>query len=235
MLTVPGAQGATMSSRPDRLPDDVVPSAYRIALECDVEAGTFGGTVTIEVDVAVAAETIAMNSLGLGIGRAEVRWRRGRSATALIDDEREQVVLHLATAIGPGPATIDIAFTGRVADDLLGFYRSRTEIDGEPHWIGVTQFEATHARRAFPCFDEPAFKATFELTVTTDRGATRALERGGDRRRVARGWADPPPLATTMIMSTYLVASVIGPFRSFDPRSPGRPLFVSPTFRARAT
>ncbi len=222
MLTVPGAQGATMSSRPDRLPDDVVPSAYRIALECDVEAGTFGGTVTIEVDVAVAAETIAMNSLGLGIGRAEVR--SGGAvvpATALIDDEREQVVLHLATAIGPGPATIDIAFTGRVADDLLGFYRSRTEIDGEPHWIGVTQFEATHARRAFPCFDEPAFKATFELTITTD-AAQRVLS--NEAEIAGESLADGRirhRFATTMIMSTYLVAWVIGPFEVTEPAIAG--------------
>ena len=101
-------------------------------------------------------------------------------------------------------------FTGTLNDKLRGFYRSTfTDEAGESHTIATTQFESVDARRAFPCWDEPDRKATFEITLLIDRAAEAfsnspivESERVGDKRRVR--------FSPTMKMSTYLVALVVG-------------------------
>ena len=112
----------------------------------------------------------------------------------------------------PGPATLHLAFTGILNDKLHGFYRSTfTDDAGVEHVIATTQMESTDARRAFPCWDEPELKATFEITLVVD-DALAAYSNGpvveetpeaGGKRRVR--------FAPTMVMSTYLVAFIVGP------------------------
>src|SRR5205823_13707286 len=109
-------------------------------------------------------------------------------------------------------------FHGTLTDRLVGFYRSTfTDDDGEEHALAVTQFEATHAREAFPCFDEPELKAVFsmtlivpeELTALSNAGELSNESLGDGRRRVV--------FADTMKMSTYIVAMVVGPLELTAP------------------
>ena len=108
---------------------------------------------------------------------------------------------------------LSVGFRGTLNDQLRGFYRSTfTDDAGATHTIATTQFESTDARRAFPCFDEPAFKATYTVTLVVPAGLSAysnspvAFETPlpDGRREVS--------FAPTMKMSTYLVAFVIGPF-----------------------
>ena len=117
-----------------------------------------------------------------------------------LDGDDERVTLGFASPVGAGPATLHLDFSGVLNDKLHGFYRSTfTTDEGAEHVIATTQMEATDARRAFPCWDEPDRKATFDVTlVGADDGLAAVLER---RRRVGapslgngrRRSASPPP------------------------------------------
>merc|ERR1712013_314198 len=81
------------------------------------------------------------------------------------DEERQFYIIHLAEAPDSSKLQLSIFFTGVLNDELAGFYRSSYTENGEKKWIATTQFEATDARRAFPCFDEPAMKAVFQINL----------------------------------------------------------------------
>ena len=210
-----------IASNPHRLPSSVVPSHYRIKLEPDLEKATFIGSVEIEVEVNNPADTIQMNAADLAIQSARVVDSVGSNtevADIFLDAEMERLTLSFDSQISPGPHTIVAEFTGALNDQLHGFYRSTfTDDDGVDHTIATTQFESTHARRAFPCFDEPAFKASYGVTliVPSEQFAvsngpiiSETDLKNGQREVV---------FEDTMVMSTYLVAFIVGPFEATDP------------------
>ncbi|MFN5601175.1 MAG: M1 family aminopeptidase, partial [Acidimicrobiaceae bacterium] len=120
--------------------------------------------------------------------------------------------------VSPGPVSIHISFTGTLNDKLRGFYRSTfTDGDGNTRTIATTQMQSTDCRRAFPCFDEPDFKATFAIDLTFNNELL-AVSNGKEIRREelpnnqVRVW-----FSETMLMSTYLVAFVVGPLEATEP------------------
>ena len=210
-----------IASNPHRLPSSVVPSHYRIKLEPDLEKATFIGSVEIEVEINNPTDTIQMNAADLAIQSARVVDSVGSNtevADIFLDAEMERLTLSFDSQISPGPHTIVAEFTGVLNDQLHGFYRSTfTDDDGVDHTIATTQFESTHARRAFPCFDEPAFKASYGVTliVPSEQFAvsngpiiSETDLKNGQREVV---------FEDTMVMSTYLVAFIVGPFEATDP------------------
>ena len=210
-----------IAPNPHRLPSSVVPSHYRIKLEPDLEKATFIGSVEIEVEVNNPTDTIQMNAADLAIQSARVVDSVGSNtevADIFLDAEMERLTLSFDSQISPGPHTIVAEFTGVLNDQLHGFYRSTfTDDDGVDHTIATTQFESTHARRAFPCFDEPAFKASYGVTliVPSEQFAvsngpiiSETDLKNGQREVV---------FEDTMVMSTYLVAFIVGPFEATDP------------------
>jgi len=208
------------SANPHRLPRSVVPSAYRIFLVPDLDAATFTGRIEIDVDVTESTSTLTLNSIELELGRASVSTagRIIRSAPPSLDSTYETATFEFDEAIDTGHATIEIAYSGVLNDQLHGFYRS-TFIDdsGTSHTIATTQFEASDARRAFPCWDEPSFKATFQVNLTipddleaySNSSAVSDTNLGNGQRVIS--------FATTMKMSTYVVAFVVGPFDATEP------------------
>ena len=199
----------------------MVPSHYRIKLEPNLEKATFIGSVEIEVEVDNATDTIQMNAADLVIQSARVVDSVGSNTEAagiVLDAEMERLTLSFDSQISSGPHTIVAEFTGVLNDQLHGFYRSTfTDDDGVDHTIATTQFESTHARRAFPCFDEPAFKASYGVTLIVPSEQF-AVSNGpiisetdlkNGRRQVV--------FEDTMVMSTYLVAFIVGPFEATDP------------------
>src|SRR5947209_13058775 len=146
-----------------RLPTNVVPEHYTIRFEPDLGHDSFAGDETIRVDLKQRVREIEMNALTLRLRDVRVN----DVAANVVDEPKNELVrLELASPIGPGPATIHIAFDGTLNQQLRGFYLSTTV----RRKYAVTQFEATDARRAFPCFDEPAMKATFDLTIVAPKG-----------------------------------------------------------------
>jgi len=209
------------SSNPHRLPSFVVPSHYRISLEPDLEKFTFSGTVEIEVEIGQSTDNIQINSADLEISSAWVQDGVGSKIEASNvehDEDMERATISFNSDLSAGPYTLNAVFTGILNDQLHGFYRSTfTDDDGVSHTIATTQFESTHARRAFPCFDEPAFKASYGVTLVVpedqfavSNGPTISDENLGDGRRKV-------VFEDTMVMSTYLVAFIVGPFEATAP------------------
>jgi len=199
------------TTNPHRLPDGVVPRAYRVAIDTDLGASAFSGTVSIDATVIEPTERIVCNAAGLTITAATATVDGATTrATWAIDADTERLELTLPAPVPAGPVTLDLKFDGELNDQLVGFYRSSFEVDGRPEQMAVTQFEAPYARRAFPCWDEPSFKATFEISLTCDAGLTavsNSVETGRTQLDDGRTRFD---FAPTMVMSTYLVAWVIG-------------------------
>jgi len=87
-----------------------------------------------------------------------------------LDAKNEVLKIEFNPALAVGTGTLKMSFTGELNDKLKGFYRSKYKgPDGEERFNAVTQFEATDARRCFPCWDEPALKATFDVTLVTPK------------------------------------------------------------------
>jgi puromycin-sensitive aminopeptidase len=205
---------------PYRLPTTVLPKAYRLRVEPDLASATFTGTAEIDVAVTEATNVIVLNSIELELGVPVLRGPDGSAAKGevTLDETLERATLTFPDVQPPGAYVLAIEFAGKLNDELRGFYRSTFPgADGTTHTIATTQFEATDARRAFPCFDEPTFKATFTVTLVAPAGlaaysnssVTAESPLGDGRREVS--------FATSMKMSTYLVAFVIGPFESTEP------------------
>ena len=203
------------TSNPYRLARTVVPSAYRIFLTPDLEAFTFSGRVEVDVDINESITELTLHAIELELGAAtlSVDGTSYRSLEHRFDETYETVTFIFDREIPAGPAVLEIAFDGILNDQLHGFYRSTfTDSDGVAHTIATTQLEHSDARRAFPCWDEPAFKATYQVNLTipsqlavySNSPITTDTDLGNGQRNVN--------FAPTMKMSTYLVAFIIGPF-----------------------
>jgi puromycin-sensitive aminopeptidase len=201
-----------------RLATTVVPHRYRLELTPDLDAATFAGDAVIDVTVNQAVDAITLNAAELDIASAELTETSGRTLTSTgvdLDEEEERATIAFPETLTPGPATLHLTFTGILNDKLHGFYRSTfTDDAGVEHLIATTQMEATDARRAFPCWDEPDTKAVFEVVLVVDEDLA-AYSNGpvieetpapNHKKRVA--------FAPTMVMSTYLVAFIVGPLEA---------------------
>src|SRR5580765_2122049 len=203
-----------------RLPTMVVPSRYDIRLEPDLEAATFAGHETIAITVSEPVGEILLNAAELVIRSVSVQTTDGQTVegSASLDETAERARLAFPSPIPPGEHRLTLTFTGILNDRLHGFYRSTyKDAAGASHTIAATQFEATDARRGFPCWDEPAFKAVFGVTLVipealvavSNARVTGESPAGAGRKAVA--------FADTIRMSTYLVAFVVGDLEATDP------------------
>lgn len=222
------AAASAPADDPYRLPRSVEPVTYRLVVIPDLETATFDATVDIDVRVHDQVDEIVLNAAELDVTSATVQPPAGDPVPAEVhlDEKTERARLRLPAPLAKGDATVSLAFTGSINDRLRGFYRSTfTDPAGGSRTIATTQFEATDARRAFPCWDEPDRKATFEITLVVDDGllavsnapiAEETVVTGDDGTRKRRVRFSP-----TMKMSTYLVAYVVGPLEVTEPVDAG--------------
>jgi puromycin-sensitive aminopeptidase len=202
-----------------RLPKTIRPRRYVLELAPDLEAARFAGQVEIEVDVEEESAFVRLHAVDLEISAATAR-QAGRSLPCRTEaaDEPEEIRLVPTEPLVPGPWTLELHFTGTLNDRLAGFYRSRyTGPTGTAETLAVTQFEATDARRAFPCFDEPEMKASFAVRLVAPADCLAISNAPVER-------TDPLPdgrlrhvFAETVPMSTYLVAFVVGRLEATEP------------------
>ena len=220
------AYGAAPASA-QRLSTTVVPDHYDLNFAPDLADASFAGDATIHVRVADPVTAVTLHAVDLKIHEVTITAAGlTQTASASADATRETVTLAVPRPLAAGPASIHIRYTGRLNDRLRGFYISRA--NGRTY--AVTQLEATDARRAFPSFDEPAFKATFTIAITVDRGDT-AISNGrlvsdtagpGENRHTLRFSRSPR-------MSTYLVAMAVGDFECLSADADGIPIRVCAT------
>jgi puromycin-sensitive aminopeptidase len=209
---------------PYRLPRTVVPSRYDLRLEPDLANATFAGRVEIAVTIHEAVDEIVLNAAELRIAEASIENSAVNRSTAVVtlEEETERCRLRFGQSLAPGEWWLTLTFSGVLNDKLRGFYRSSYKNQaGETRTLAATQFEATDARRAFPCWDEPAFKAVFsstlvlppELQVVSNTAV--AEERVENGKKVIR-------FADTIPMSTYLAAYIVGELEATAPTMIGK-------------
>ena len=201
---------------PYRLPRTVIPARYQLTLEPDLEAAAFKGSCSTTVEVLEPTDVITVNAAELDISAVSLEaGTTSHVASVSYDEEHERAHFRFPATIEGGTWELHTTFEGILNDKLRGFYRSTySDADGQEATLATTQFESTNARRAFPCWDEPDLKAVFEVTlvvpgelmaVSCSREASVSEIEDGRRRIV---------YAPTPIMSTYLLAFVVGPLEA---------------------
>jgi len=195
----------------ERLPGTVAPQHYALALTPDLSKATFEGSETIDVTLAEPAEAITLNAVDIAFKTVTVTAaEKQQTARISLDKNNEEATFTFAEKIPAGKARLQIEYSGTLNDKLRGFYLSKTDRRN----YAVTQFESTDARRAFPSFDEPAMKATFDVALTVDAGDT-VISNGPIVSDTPGPEAGKHTLKflTTPKMSTYLVAFLVGDFK----------------------
>jgi aminopeptidase N len=193
-----------------RLPETVVPSHYDIQVTPNLQAATFTGTERISVTLKKPSSTIVLNAAEIEFDTVTISSGTvTQQARVSLDSAKERATLTVARDVPASTADISIEYRGILNDQLRGLYLSKAN----NRRYAVTQLEATDARRMFPSFDEPAYKATFSLAAIIDQ-SDHAISNG------AVVSDTPGPVAgkhtvkfdVTPKMSTYLVALAVGDF-----------------------
>ena len=205
--------------RAQRLPQTVHPESYTLTLTPDLKAATFSGVESIAVTLAAPTNTITLNAAEIAFQNVTVTADgKQQKAAVSLDQDKQQASFTFPKELPTGKATLSIAYTGILNNELRGFYLSKTARRN----YAVTQFESTDARRAFPSFDEPAFKATYDVSLVVDNADTAIAN--------APILSDTPGPAvgkhtihfdTTPKMSSYLVAFLVGDFQCTSGESDG--------------
>lgn len=205
-----------------RLPTTATPQHYTLALTPDLKDATFSGKETIDILLAEPTATITLNAAQIKFASVTEDSNGGaQSATVSEDEAKEQATFTFPKPLPVGRILLHITYSGILNGQLRGFYLSKTAKRN----YAVTQFEPTDARRAFPSFDEPAYKATFDVTLTVDKGDT-AISNTNIISDMPGPGNDKHTLrfATTPKMSTYLVAFLVGDFECTKGESDGVPI-----------
>ncbi|XP_024945955.1 aminopeptidase N, partial [Cephus cinctus] len=206
-----------------RLPNNSVPISYSIKLipYIIVDNFTFAGESTIKLEVLKSSSSITLHILNLTIDETATSLvssgnKNHKIASHTYDTKKQFLILNFATHLSTGYYTLHLKYVGILDNETLsGFYRSSyTNDNGETVWLATTQFAPTAARRAFPCWDEPALKATFTISIKHDVNYT-ALSNMPVANQSAIDKTDNKLWTTfkrTPIMSTYLVAFVVSDY-----------------------
>ena len=193
----------------------VTPLAYRLTIEPDLDRFIFSGRVIMDLNADPPTDTVTLDCSELAVWQCRVhrdaQEQNSGECPFMLDPANQRLTIHLGEVLS-GPFQMIIDYVGKINDRMAGFYRSRINVAGAPDYMAVTQFQESHARLAFPCFDHPAKKAVFTLEMVIDENLTavsntdiqtvESLEKG--RRKVV---FHPTPK-----MSTYLLFFGVGPF-----------------------
>jgi puromycin-sensitive aminopeptidase len=213
--------GAVAPDHSYKLPTTVIPERYEIRLTPDLQRCTFTGEETVYVRVHEPVQEVVLHACDLTIHTVSATATDADilQGTVTVDEAHERAVLHFPRVLLPGPWRLGLTFSGTLNDKLHGFYRSTYKAaNGQEKVLAATQFESTAARRAFPCWDEPALKAVFQTTLVVDEGLTAISNTSIVRETPLPGTGKKEVVfADTIKMSTYLVAFIVGELESTDP------------------
>ncbi|CAK8674637.1 unnamed protein product [Clavelina lepadiformis] len=201
-----------------RLSTDVVPVNYNLWLKPCLKKFVFDGKQDIQVKVNKVTNSIVLNCAEIEVASVTFSNSSGKtldSSSISYIAEEEKVVIAFPEELPTGNGTMNMEFKGELNDKMKGFYRSKYVAgNGEERYAAVTQFESTDARRCFPCWDEPALKATFDATLVVPKDLVTLSNMNVIQEDT---FSDDASLkvvkyAQTPIMSTYLLAFVVGEF-----------------------
>ncbi|CAF0767562.1 unnamed protein product [Rotaria sordida] len=201
-----------------RLPTTIIPSHYRLYIDTSqLEQYIFQGTVDIDIQIKEIVNEIILNSVKLNITKIEFQhddFNFTLNGSVTYYKDYEQAIIEFNQQLNPGNGRLYLSFNGKINDQLNGFYRTKAH-----NRIGVcTQFEPGYARQAFPCFDEPSFKANFTITIRAPKYLTTLSNMPVKLKYDDGNDTCIYEFDTTPVMSTYLVAYVIGHYDYIETR-----------------
>ena len=210
------------TTTPGKLPKEVVPTEYAIRIVPKIDKLTFSGSETVKINVRTPASQLVLNALELEIGSASVDDQPLPKSAIKIDKKQELLTLSLPAELPVGDHIVTLNFSGKINQQGQGlFYAHYQEqaTNAKKNLLG-TQFEATDARRFFPCWDEPSFRARFQLTAIVPENwfalSNMPVESGRkiNNEKEVRFAATPP-------MSSYLNVFVAGELDLIETQSNG--------------
>ena len=210
-----------------RLPGVAAPENYKLTFTPNLEKATFEGDETISLRVLKPTSEITLNAVDIDFHDVTVTsGGNTQKATVTPAKAKEMVVLTLANPLRAGSATVHITYTGILNSEMRGLYLGK---DDQGRKYAASQFEATDARRAFPSFDEPDYKATFDITAVADNGLVAISNSKPLSDKAGAEGKHTVRFATTPKMSSYLAALVVGNFEYIEGEADGIPIRVYST------
>ncbi|KAJ7219096.1 leucyl aminopeptidase [Mycena pura] len=219
-----------------RLPVNVQPTHYDLTVWTDLKTSKFGGFVNISLDVHEETSAVVLNTHGLDLGNAsiisDVQQTEQVQSGQTIDINLQRVTFTFPSPLAArSKAQLKIPFDGHLSPSMTGYYVSAWEDNGQTKHYALTQFEPTDARSAFPCLDEPLFKATFAITMVSHADTVNISNMPSISEEIYDGRSNGTPdinkllltlpsehkwkitrFQTTPKMSSYIVAWANGPF-----------------------
>src|SRR5579871_6262287 len=210
-----------------RLPEIARPENYKLSFTPNLADAKFEGDETITLRILKPTSEITLNSVDIDFHDVTIR-SGGATQKAKVTPakEKEMVVLSVEKPLAAGEASVHITYTGVLNNEMRGFYLGK---DDQGRKYASTQFEATDARRAFPSFDEPDYKATFDITAIADKDLIAISNQKIISDEPGPGNKHTVRFATTAKMSSYLAALVIGHFEYIEGAADGIPIRVYTT------
>ncbi|MBR0559776.1 M1 family metallopeptidase [Neokomagataea anthophila] len=215
----------SFAKTPGQLPKNIIPESYEIDLQTDLQKLTMSGQEKIVLDVINETPDIVLNQAGLKLEKAIFDGSIAASVTQ--NDNAETATLHLKKPLTTGKHTVVIHYTGPILETPNGIYiNDYHTASGQKRRMLVTQFEVADARRMFPGWDEPVFKATYQLNVTLPAADVAVSNMPIRESKILKNGEKRISFETTPKMSTYLLALVAGDMGSIHGKADNTPLGV---------
>lgn len=193
-----------------RLPSWVLPIHYDLTINTYLPFD-YDGSVSISLNLTRPSKFIVFHAVDLLNLKVSVK---GKSYLPIFNQKREYWVVYLDSELGIGLVSLRIEFKGALSKSLKGYYGAKVHTGNSSYYIATTQFEPTDARRAFPCFDEPAMKATFNITMVVQNGYHALSNMPIETNQVLENGMIKTVFQQTKKMSTYLIAFIVCDFEA---------------------
>lgn len=206
-----------MTKNVKRLFKQFAPTNYKLNIDIDEENMSFSGSVVITGQIkGRPSQRLTLHQKDLKINKASILHidKKGQKKEIAVDrinlhKNYDEVRLHSEQMIHAGKSEVTLEFSGKITDQMHGIYPCYFEEDGQKKKLIATQFESHHAREVFPCIDEPEAKATFDLTITGNKDS-QVIANSDPIKTDKNDSRKTVVFATSPIMSTYLLAWVVG-------------------------
>ncbi|MDA7572078.1 M1 family metallopeptidase [bacterium] len=195
------------------LPKVAKPIRYEVKLDIDLSNFTYTGSQDIELEIIKETKSFEVNAIDIEIISTLLFNEDGKEFDLTFEylEDLERISFTASENIPVGNYSLQLEFNSTITNDLKGFYKSQfLDLNDNEKWIATTQFEPTSARNAFPCWDEPEYKAVFSISLTSDEKYLRVSNEKVLRENKLKDGRVETLFVDSMKMSTYLVAFVIG-------------------------